>query len=206
MQISVDAYRVPPGHVAITIDFTGFTPLTVVVPATDLVQVRDRLDRVFSGITYSHVLALFGREFREITGGKAKSGMEMVPVWLALRHPAGGPAMQCAISESLLHTGSAHVTIHAGTNGGIAMALGGRFIDLEIPLAVSKHMGVDGIVIKHGRRWGGDDAVTAAATDNWRGGFKPPTTKGAACCGSMRGHANRPRHEEEANSTASAGA
>jgi hypothetical protein len=134
--------------VAVTLDFAPRPPSTVVIDATKLVDVLNRLDLAFAGVSYSSVLARFDRDFRKLRHGKAMPGLELVPIWLAFRYPTGTEAVSRAVSDELRRTGSAHVTVHAGVEGGVAIAVAAGFVDLEKPLTASHKIGAGAVMVE----------------------------------------------------------
>jgi hypothetical protein len=145
----VEDFRVPPGHIAITIDLAGLEPATIAIPAAKLAQALDSLDQSFAGFSYQRALALFVREFRKLKRRVAVAGTELVPFWLVVRHPTAGNALQQSIADHLRRAGSVHVTLHIGRSGGVALAVGDQFVDLEASLAASKggSVGVVGFTV-----------------------------------------------------------
>jgi hypothetical protein len=141
-------FHVPPGHVAVTLDFAPRPPSTVAIEATKLVDVLNRLDTAFTGIPYDRVLAMFGRDFHKLKHGKAMPDLELVPFWLAFRYPTGADAVKRAVSDELRRSGSAHVTIHAGVECGVAIAVAAGFVDLEKPLTASQKTGAGAVMVE----------------------------------------------------------
>jgi hypothetical protein len=144
----VEDFHVPPGHIAATLDFAPRPPSTVVIDATKLVDVLNRLDLAFAGVSYSSVLAMFGRDFHKLKHGKAMPGFELVPFWLAFRYPTGAEAVSRAVSDDLRRSGAAHVTIHAGIECGVAIAVAAGFVDLEKPLTASQKTGAGAAMVE----------------------------------------------------------
>src|SRR4051794_28273273 len=144
----VEDYRVPAGHVAVTLDFPPLAPSPVAIKATKLVDVLNRLDLAFVGVPYGSVLARFRRDFRRLKHGKVMPGLELLPFWLAFRYPTGADAVKRAISDELRRTGRAHITVHAGVECGVAIAVAAGFVDLENPLTASQKTGAAAVTVE----------------------------------------------------------
>jgi hypothetical protein len=119
----IEDFHVPAGHVAVTIDFAPLPPSTVAIEATKLVDVLNSLDLAFVGIVYSSVVAMFSRDFRKLKRGETIPGLELVPF--------------C-------------ITVHAGAERGVAIAVATGFVDLENSLVASQKTGAAVTVARPG--------------------------------------------------------
>jgi hypothetical protein len=149
----VEAYRVPPGSVALTFNLAGRDPSTISIDATALADVLDRVGKLVAGKTYEQSVHMLGAVIRAADEGVADAwNGAILGFWLALNHPHGGVEMAARLSDAIALDGRAHLTMHAGRDRGIAFALAPQFVDLDHVAHLAREVGVGAFVLGEQRR------------------------------------------------------
>lgn len=138
-RVAAADYRVPPGRIALTLDFQGHDPRTIEISDYSLVGVLDGVAELVGWWPYQRALQMLGGVYRELARGRAgaENGM-LLGFWLALNHPKSGDEMRAQVADRMASGRPVHITMHAAQGRGIAFALGDQFIDLADVLRAAK--------------------------------------------------------------------
>ena len=149
---SVHAYRVPPSHVALTMDFEGRPPSTVAIEAAKLADMVTGIGKVlpphWAYDDAAQALNAIHEQCR-VKGDAGASGL-LLAFWVALNHPTGGADMRRAVSDRMAAGKPAHITLHAARGAGICLALADRFVDLADPLRLATAAGIGRVIFAVG--------------------------------------------------------
>jgi hypothetical protein len=128
----VEDWRVPDGHIGITVDVAGSPPTSLALEAGALVDLMERCNPVCQPIGYESVSRMISSEFPKVRGGvddETCKTFGIMALWVSLYHPMHGHLMRSRVSDYLRDTGKAHISWRVGPSG-LAMSLGDKFADL----------------------------------------------------------------------------
>jgi hypothetical protein len=98
----IELYRVPPGHVALTLDVHDRPPSTVLIPVATFGGVLDGVGAIVGGKTYHQVLQLFAAAIAAADAGDPDAcNAGLIGFWLALNHPSGGAEMAAGLADAV---------------------------------------------------------------------------------------------------------
>jgi hypothetical protein len=137
-----ESYRVSPGRVAVTIDMAGLAPVSAEIDVAALAGLLAAGDRGFAGQPYAAALAAFAEWFRRAHQDGAIGEGILAAFWLGCRHPEFGQRLVTALSHRLRRDGRAHLTLHVGSECGLAIVLADEFADLKLALDAARAAGV----------------------------------------------------------------
>lgn len=139
----VEEYRVPPGQIALTFDFEGYSPGTIAISGAEFSDIVATIGNACAGWSYDKTLSLLGGVFREWKKGRkdAECGL-LLGYWIALNHPVSGDDTRRLIANRMANNEPIHITLFGARKRGIAIAVGDRFVDLEAHLRAAKAAGI----------------------------------------------------------------